>query len=267
MYSGSTQRNFAVNRQSNALRTASTVTNQSNALTNISKAQETVARQSKAVNNLSKQMTAVNNQSNALRTASTVNNQGSTLRTASTVNNNMSKQMTAVNSQSNALKGIVDSAKIMPKKQYEHMAFIMKYGVSPRWEPDETKAASASRPEMHPVVAQIKSTLERLHFDKVLDRWFGHKESAEETETLETSDKSLETQLKESEQLDVTERELQSSSSNSFSSAPISLSFHFDGNVNREDVKRGVEESMPAIRETFEAQMARYKHEVSRRAF
>ena len=48
---------------------------------------------------------------------------------------------------------------------------------------------------------------------------------------------------------------------------PLELHYHFEGNVDREEVKRGVKESLPELRETFEEQLQRYRHEAARRSF
>ena len=48
---------------------------------------------------------------------------------------------------------------------------------------------------------------------------------------------------------------------------PLELHFHFEGNVDREEVKRGVSESIPMIRESWEEQRARWLHEESRRSY
>ena len=79
---------------------------------------------------------------------------------------------------------------------------------------------------------------------------------------------SLSAKLAEYERLDSEERSLNSTVNNTDQSmAPITLHFHFNGNVNEQDVRNGVEESVPMIREAFEEQLARYRHEASRRSF
>ena len=81
------------------------------------------------------------------------------------------------------------------------------------------------------------------------------------------SSESLSSKLQTYDQLEQQSMSLSTTTNNDQSMPPITLNFHFNGNVNREDVQRGVEESLPSIRETFEQQMAKYRHEVSRRSF
>ena len=78
---------------------------------------------------------------------------------------------------------------------------------------------------------------------------------------------NLESRLNEYERLNSQTMSLTMSTTTSNPSMPITLQFTFNGPVNREDVQRGVEDSLPRLKETFEEQMARYKHEVSRRSF
>ena len=81
------------------------------------------------------------------------------------------------------------------------------------------------------------------------------------------SSESLSSKLQTYDQLEQQSMSLSTTTNNDQSMPPITLHFHFNGNVNREDVQRGVEESLPSIRETFEQQMMKYRHEVSRRSF
>ena len=85
--------------------------------------------------------------------------------------------------------------------------------------------------------------------------------------SMEQSSESLSSKLQTYDQLEQQTMSLSTTTNNDQSMPPITLNFHFNGNVNREDVQRGVEESLPSIRETFEQQMAKYRHEVSRRSF
>ena len=84
---------------------------------------------------------------------------------------------------------------------------------------------------------------------------------------LQSSSESLSSKLATYDELEQQSMSLSTTTNNDQSMPPITLHFHFDGAVNREDVQKGVEESLPSIRETFEQQMAKYRHEVSRRSF
>ena len=83
----------------------------------------------------------------------------------------------------------------------------------------------------------------------------------------EQTSESLSSKLQTYDQLEQQSMSLSTTTNNDQSLPPITLNFHFNGDVNREDVQRGVEESLPSIRETFEQQMMKYRHEVSRRSF
>ena len=83
----------------------------------------------------------------------------------------------------------------------------------------------------------------------------------------EQSSESLSSKLQTYDELEQQTMSLSTTTNNDQSMPPITLHFHFDGAVNREDVQKGVEESLPSIRETFEQQMLKYRHEVSRRSF